>query len=250
MARLFAYGRVSTDDQTTSAAAQALRLREYADASGLELAGVYIDEDVSGARPLKHRPEGRRLWDAVQPGDVVVFTKVDRAFRSLVDAVNTLELWKTLGIRVHILDFGVDLATPAGQLFFQQLVSFAQFERAILGQRLKEAVAHLKREARPFSNFRPFGWQRAGSGKVKRFDPLPEERELGQRVVAMRKAGQSWLQIATTLHREGVMKPGKAKAVRAGRYRGAFYLETEVRRLHRAALAGFPIAPREAVGRG
>lgn len=244
MERLHLYARVSTDDQATSASAQTVRLREFAVGSGLSVAGLYVDEDVSGARPLKHRPEGKKLWDAVQPGDFVAFTKVDRAFRSLVDAVNTLEFWTNVGVRVRILDLGVDLASPAGLLFFQQLVAFAQFERSILGQRLKEAIAHLRREDRPYSNFRPFGWQRAGVGKQKHFEPLLDERALGQRVVTMREEGSSWQAIASTLMREGVVKPGKAKAVKAGHYRGAFYLETEVRRLFQAAKAGYPIARR------
>jgi len=249
LARLHLYARVSTDDQATSASAQAARLKEFAADSGIPLAGLYVDEDVSGAKPLKHRPEGKRLWDAVERGDTVAFTKVDRAFRSLVDAVTTLELWTNIGVRVRILDLGIDLATPAGQLFFQQLVSFAQFERALLGQRLREAVAHLKREGRPFSNFRPFGWRRAGTGKQKRFEALEDERALGWRVVSMRDDGRSWAEIAMAFYREGILKPGKAKAVRAGKYRGAYYLEAEVRRLFRATKAGFPIEPRETVGR-
>ena len=244
MSRLFGYARVSTGHQETSATVQGLRLREYAAKNGLAIAGVFIDQDVSGAKPLKLRPEGQKLWDALQPGDTVAVTKVDRAFRSLVDAAGTLEVWQRLGIKVVILDCGLDLSSPAGQLFFAQLASFAQFERQLLGQRLKEAIGHLRSQGRPFSNYRPFGWQRAGTGKRKRFVPLPEERALGDRVVAMRRGGSSWAEIATQLHREGITKPGKAAAVRAGKYRGAFYLETECRRLHRAALAGWPVAPR------
>jgi DNA invertase Pin-like site-specific DNA recombinase len=244
MSRVLGYARVSTDQQETSATVQERRLREYAEKSGLDLVGVYVDQDVSGAKPLKHRPQGKRLWDELQPGDTVAFTRVDRAFRSLVDAASTVEIWEQLGIRVVILDCGLDLTSPAGQLFFSQLVAFAQFERQILGQRLKEAIGHLRSEGLPFSNYRPFGWQRTGTGKRKRFVPLPEERALGEMVVTMRQAGDSWAEIAMRLHREGVIKPGKAAAVRAGKYRGAFYLETECRRLHRAALAGWPVAPR------
>lgn len=248
MNHLHGYARVSTDQQETSSTVQEQRLRAFAMTSGLELAEVYVDEDVSGAKPMKMRPAGKRLWDAIQPGDTIAFTKVDRAFRSLVDAATTLEIWKNLGVHVVILDVGIDVASPAGELFFSQLVAFAQFERKLLGQRLKEALGHLKREGRPFSNYRPFGWQRVGAGKSTRFAPLDSERELGQRVVEMREQGLSWTTIATAFYNEGVVKPGKAKAVRAGRYRGAYYLETEVRRLHRAALAGWPIAPRSQVG--
>jgi DNA invertase Pin-like site-specific DNA recombinase len=247
MAKLHLYGRVSTDDQATSVSVQVRRLQEYAATEGTEVAGLYVDEDVSGAKPLKHRPAGKQLWDAVAPGDVVVFMKVDRAFRSLSDAVNTLEIWQQLGVSVRILDCGVDLSTPAGQLFFSQLVGFAQFERALISQRLKDAVAQCKREKRPFANLRPYGWQRVGTGKAKRFEPLEEERQLAKRVVAMRDAGMEWSQISTDLIREGVIKPGKAAAKRQGNYRGVWYLDGEVRRLYRAAVAGFPIAPRDAV---
>ncbi len=242
--KIHLYGRVSTDQQELSATVQEQRLRAFASTSGLELAGVYVDEDVSGAKPLKQRPAGKRLWDAIAPGDTVAFTKVDRAFRSLMDAANTLDVWKKLGVHVIILDVGIDVTSAAGELFFNQLVSFAQFERALLGQRLRETIGHLRREGRPYSNYRPYGWQRVGSGKHKRFAPLVAERELGQRVVGMREKGLSWAAIATALYDEGIIKPGKAKAARAGRHRGAYYLETEVRRLHRAAQADWPIEPR------
>jgi len=244
MTRLFGYARVSTGHQENSATLQGLKLREYAAKNDLVVAGIFVDQDVSGARPLKLRPEGKKLWDALKPGDTVGVTKVDRAFRSLVDAAGTLEVWNSLGVRLVILDCGLDLGSPAGQLFFGQLAVFSQFERQLLGQRLREVIGYLKSEGRPYSNFRPFGWQRAGVGKRTRFVALPEERELGQRVVEMREQGLSWAAIATALYDEGIIKPGKAKAVRAGKYRGGFYLETECRRLCGAALAGFPIAPR------
>ena len=247
MERVRLYARVSTDDQKTSASAQVQRLEEFALAEGKEVAGLYVDEDVSGAKPLKLRPQGKLLWDATEPGDVVVFTKVDRAFRSLSDAVTTLEVWQQLGVSVRILDTGMDLATPAGQLFFSQLVGFAQFERALLGQRLKEAYAECRREGRPYGNSRPFGWRKIGTGKNKRFEPLEWERELGQRVVAMREAGDSWAEIATDFYREGISKPGKANAVRSRQWRGVYYLENELRQLYLATLADFPISPRRSL---
>jgi putative DNA-invertase from lambdoid prophage Rac len=236
MGRLLAYGRVSTDDQATSAEAQAVRLREFAERSGMELGGVFIDEDVSGAKPLQHRPQGRMLWDMVRPGDAVAFTKVDRCFRSLADAANTLQTWKNVGVAVHILDLGIDVSTPAGELFFSQLAAFAQFERAMIGQRIREAMGHLKRNGRPYSSTRPLGWVRSGDA----WAPCEAERRLGERVVELRAAGATWAGIARTFAVEGVSKPGKARQARAGRGRGLWYLESDIRRLWKAASAGFP----------
>ena len=175
----------------------------------------------------------------------MAFTKVDRAFRSLVDAASTVDIWQQLGVRVVILDCGLDLSSPAGQLFFSQLVAFAQFERQILGQRLKEALGHMRKEKRPYNNLRPFGWQRVGAGKLAKFQPLEAERALGREVVAQRAEGRSWQEIAIAIMERGVTKPGKS--ANGSRSRGVWYLESDVRRLHRAAVAGFPIAPRGSI---
>jgi DNA invertase Pin-like site-specific DNA recombinase len=247
MGRLFGYGRVSTDDQATSAEAQAARLREFASGKGLQLAGLYVDEDVSGALPMKARPQGKRLWDALAPGDTVAFTKVDRCFRSMADAATTLALWKQLGVRVTIIDLGIDVGTPSGDLMFHQLASFASFERAMIGQRIREALAHRKATGKPYGRSRPFGWIKAGEGKDTRWVPCHDERRLAERVVALRDAGGTLAGIARQLAQEGVTKPGKAKAARAGRYRGCWYLEADVDRLYRAAKAKFPILPRDEV---
>jgi DNA invertase Pin-like site-specific DNA recombinase len=245
--RLFGYARVSTDDQATSADAQAARLKEFAASCGLQLAGLYVDEDVSGALPLKARPNGKRLWDALAPGDTVAFTKVDRCFRSMADAATTLALWKQLGVRVNIIDLGIDVSSPAGELFFNQLASFAAFERQMIGQRIKEALAHRKATGRPYGTSRPLGWVKTGVGKDTRWVPCHDERRLAERVVALREAGGTLAGIARQLARENVTKPGKAKDARVGRYRGCYYLEADVDRLYRAARAGFPIAPRDEI---
>ena len=247
MGRLFGYGRVSTNDQATSADCQAARLREFAAGKGLQLAGLYVDEDCSGALPLKARPQGKQLWDALTTGDTVAFTKVDRCFRSMADAATTLALWKQIGVRVNIIDLGIDVNSPAGELFFNQLASVASFERQIIGQRIKEALAHRKATGRPYGRSRPLGWMKEGDGKDTRWVPCQAERRLAERVVALRDAGRTLAGIARELAQEGVTKPGKRRDAKAGRYRGCWYLEADIDRLFRASKAGFPILPRDEV---
>ena len=247
MGRLFGYGRVSTADQATSAEAQAARLKAFAVTSGMELAGLFVDEDVSGAMPLKARPQGKQLWDAIAPGDTVAFTKVDRCFRSMADASTTLALWQQLGVRVNIIDLGIDVSSPAGELFFNNLASFAAFERQMIGQRIKEALAHRKATGRPYGRSRPLGWMKQGVGKDTRWVACHDERRLAERVVALRDAGGTLAGIARQLAQEGVTKPGKRRDAKAGRYRGYWYLEADIDRLFRASKAGFPILPRDEV---
>jgi DNA invertase Pin-like site-specific DNA recombinase len=129
MGRLYGYVRVSTGDQENSVLNQSERIQELAAKEGLPLEHVYVDEDVTARIPLKDRPQGRLLWDVLDPGDTVAFNRVDRVFRSVSDASQTVQIWQQRGIRAIIMDLGIDLATPAGRMFFHQLASFAEFER-------------------------------------------------------------------------------------------------------------------------
>ncbi len=230
--KLYLYGRVSTDDQQTSADAQLAKLKEFAEKHSLEVGGEYIDEDVSGKIPLQERPKGKLLWNLIQPGDAIAFTKVDRCFRSLVDAASTLEKWKTLGIRVHILDLGIDVNTPAGELFFSQLAAFAQFERAMIGLRVREAQAHNRRTGKPYNKTRPIGWRRQGDCYV----PLQSERKLAERIISWRDRGESLPTIALRLCKENLRSAG-----------GSWLRPSEVRRLEIAARAGYPKIPRRSL---
>jgi DNA invertase Pin-like site-specific DNA recombinase len=223
--KLYLYGRVSTDDQQTSADAQLAKLKEFAAKSGLELGGEYIDEDVSGKVPLQERPKGKDLWNLIQPGDAIAFTKVDRCFRSLVDAACTLDKWKTLGIRVHILDLGIDVSTPAGELFFNQLAAFAQFERSMIGLRVREAQAHRRSTGKPYNTSRPIGWRRQGDCYV----PLQSERKLAEQIISWRDRGESLPRIALRLCKANIRNAG-----------GTWLRPSQVRRLEIAGRAGYP----------
>src|SRR4051812_45312312 len=85
--RVACYARVSTEDQAErqTVAAQTDFLRRYCDLHGLPVAGVYVDDGISGATPLEDRPEGRRLLQDAESGafTVVSVYRLDRLGRSL-----------------------------------------------------------------------------------------------------------------------------------------------------------------------
>jgi len=240
----YGYARVSTDAQDNSLENQEQRIREFAEKEGVRLAGIFVDEDVSGSVPLRLRPQGKILWDALDPGDTVVFCKVDRVFRSVLDAAETVNTWQERQVRCVILDLGIDLATPAGRMFFHQLASFAEFERAMTGQRTREIAAYLKKQGRPYGGARPFGWQKVGRGRDARFEPLDSEREIAFRVLDLKEQGKSYRDIAWILAKDRTVKPGK-KWTDTGK--GVWYSVSEVHALCQAARLGFPVAPRAAL---
>lgn len=74
-------------------------------------------------------------------GDALVVAKVDRLSRSLFDFTTVMERSRKQGWALVALDVGVDTTTPAGELVANTMASFAHFERRIIGQRTKDALA-------------------------------------------------------------------------------------------------------------
>ena len=153
MKRAVLYLRVSTIDQTT--ANQERELREVASRMGCEIIRVYKDHGISGAKSRNERPEfDRLLRDAAQRKfDVVMAWSVDRLGRSLQDLVGFLSELHALRIDLFLHQQGLDTTTPGGKAMFQMMGVFAEFERAIIAERvragLRRAVSEGKTLGRP-----------------------------------------------------------------------------------------------------
>jgi DNA invertase Pin-like site-specific DNA recombinase len=149
--RVGIYVRVSTADQ--KAEMQERELREYAGARRWEIAKVYADLGVSGANAS--RPALNQLFaDCLRRKlDVVLVWKFDRFARSLRQLVTALEEFNRMGISFVSATEGVDTTIPSGELVFQIFGAIAQFERALISERVKagltQAVRNGKRLGRP-----------------------------------------------------------------------------------------------------
>src|ERR1700692_2588103 len=151
--RVAIYLRVSTLDQTT--ANQERELREVASRMGCEVVKVYRDHGVSGAKGRDERPQFDRLChDATQRQfDAIMAWSVDRLGRSLQDLVKFLSEIHALKVDLYLHQQGLDTTTPAGKAMFQMMGVFAEFERAMIQERvragLKRAVDEGKQLGRP-----------------------------------------------------------------------------------------------------
>lgn len=87
------------------------------------------------------RPVYERVLKKLRPNDTLVVLDLDRAFRSVVDAVTEVEKLRTRGVQFQIVNLQVDTSTPAGHLVFVVLSAFAEFERRTLIQRTREGLA-------------------------------------------------------------------------------------------------------------
>ena len=143
------YTRVSTDEQATSGLglkAQRTLIEAECDRRGWELVQVFEDAGASG-KALSGRPALAQALEAIRGGDAgaLVVAKLDRLSRSLLDFASFMEDARKEGWALVILDLGVDTTTPSGEMIANVMATFAQFERRLIGQRTKDALAVKKR---------------------------------------------------------------------------------------------------------
>jgi DNA invertase Pin-like site-specific DNA recombinase len=146
--RVAVYARVSTDGQTV--ANQRRELEAAAERHGWEVVEVFEDKGISGAKGRKDRPAMKRMMEGVarREFDLVAAWSVDRLGRSLQDLIGFLEELRAKRVDLYLHQQGLDTTTPAGEALFGMLGVFAQFERAMIRERVNAGLARAKAEGK------------------------------------------------------------------------------------------------------
>jgi len=139
------YVRVSTAEQADSGlglAAQRTTLTLEAGRRGWQLLGVFEDAGLSG-KTVANRPGLDEALALLQAGGAaaLVVAKLDRLSRSLLDFAALMQRSRLQGWSLIALDLGVDTTTPSGEMIANVMATFAQFERRLIAQRTKDALA-------------------------------------------------------------------------------------------------------------
>lgn len=197
---VYSYTRVSTTaqaDEGESLGAQQRRVEGYAMQHDLIVERHFVERGVSGSVPLVERPEGKTLLAILEPGDVIITPKLDRMFRSALNALGVLEGLKQQGVSLHMIDLGGDVTgNGISKLVFTILSAVAEAER----DRIRERITDQKTRGRFLGGSRPFGWQIAADGQL---EPLESERKALLEMRRMQKAGKSLRAIATAMQERG-----------------------------------------------
>ncbi len=144
MPRTFAYVRVSTTSQTTGNQIQEI------EAAGFKVEPHrVVTETISGSVATAQRRGFTRLVDKLEPGDVLVVTKLDRLGRNAMDVGSTVAKLAEAGVRVHCLALGgVDLTSSTGKLAMNVINAVAEFERDLLIERTQAGLSRAKAEGK------------------------------------------------------------------------------------------------------
>ena len=213
MRRAWGYCRISVSrsgEETDSLDMQRRTIEAICVAEGFELAGVYSDPGVSGSVPFGERQGGSELLSVVQSGDIIVALKLDRAFRSSQDALNTLEFLKQKGVGLFLKDLGGDVTSSSvSALVFSLLASVANFERARIGERIADSKQYLKGQNRFLGGKHvPFGYSKEERDGRAYLEPVPEiieqARSMKAQGLSLRRAAQAFQAQGHTVSHCGV----------------------------------------------
>jgi DNA invertase Pin-like site-specific DNA recombinase len=139
------YLRVSTDKQTVQNQREALTA--IAMQRGWQVTAEYNDAGISGAKGRDKRPGlDKALKDATRARyDVLMVWAIDRLGRSLQDLLATMQVLEASRVDLFIDRQALDTTTPTGKLMFQMCGAFAEFERAMIVQRVNAGLARARK---------------------------------------------------------------------------------------------------------
>jgi DNA invertase Pin-like site-specific DNA recombinase len=200
MKKVGIYLRVSTDGQTT--ANQRRELEAVAARSGWEIVGFYEDAGISGAKGRDKRPGfDRLLKDATSRKiNMIAAWSVDRLGRSLQDLVGFLGELQAVGCNLYLHQQALDTTTPSGRAMFQMCGVFAEFERAMIVDRVKAGLARAKAKGLEIGRgkIKPDEHGKVGLSKDEKRWGMSRD-ELEKRILSLHKGGTGMLKIGKTL---------------------------------------------------
>lgn len=197
----FGYIRVSTLQQANdgdSLETQLKQITSYASLKGYDipLENFITEKGVSGSLEFEKRPEGERLFNLLEFGDALIFSKLDRAFRNTRNALNTLHELKQRGISVHFIDLGGDVTNDGiGSVIFTILSAFATFERERIATRIREVKQVQKADGKFLGGFTRFGYKVVEDRLVKDRSQqkiIKEMKDMKRRGMSLRRISK-WL---------------------------------------------------------
>jgi putative DNA-invertase from lambdoid prophage Rac len=185
----------------------------------LTLDDVVVEEGVSGSVPVNERECGAPLFVRLKRGDIVIAAKLDRLFRSALDALKVVEDMKKRGVAIHLLDLGGDISSDGlSKLFLTIATAFAEEERDRIRERVSQSKTDQKARGRYLGGIVPFGFRVGDDGDLV---PHAAEQAAIHEMVALRAQRKPLRAIAAAMAAKGykISHEGVSRVVRAERGR-------------------------------
>lgn len=148
--RVGCYERVSTEEQALrgfSIETQIDNLTEYCNKNKMKIVDHYTDEGISGAKPPTKRPALKRLLEDIEANriDMVLFTKLDRWFRSVKEYYKVQEILEAHNVEWKAIHEDYDTTTANGRMAITIFLAIAQNEREKTSERIQVVFEHKRK---------------------------------------------------------------------------------------------------------
>jgi DNA invertase Pin-like site-specific DNA recombinase len=176
---------------------QRTRAEAWAVANSYEVTAIFSDEGISGKK-TSNRPGLARALDAVcQSRGALVVYSLSRLARSTRDALNISDRLTKAGADLVSLSEKIDTTSAAGKMVFRMLAVLAEFERDLISERTKSALALKKSRGQRVGQV-PFGYDIDDDGVT--LVPNKIEQTTLAEMRKMRSNGMTWRRIADELN--------------------------------------------------
>jgi len=197
------YVRVSTEDQAREGISldhQRAKIRAYCELKDFELVSIIEDAGI-GAKNL-NRPGAQKVIRLAKSKrvDAVVVYKLDRMFRSTIDALETTQQFDKWGVSFHSIQETLDTKSAMGRFFFTLTAGLAEMERGIIGERTRAALKHKKERGEYTGGGIPFGYDITGDGHL--VENLAEQKTI-RLIRKLKMEGHTLRSICKELEAEG-----------------------------------------------
>lgn len=203
MQRAIGYIRVSTTGQAeegVSLAAQKEKISAWATLNDVELVAVRADEGISGKSSDNREALQAAIETACDLKAILVVYSISRMSRSTKDTLAIAEHLEKAGADLVSLSEQIDTTSAAGKMVFRMMAVLAEFERDLVSERTKAALAHKRARGQRVGNI-AYGYRLADDGEMLKEDD--QEQSVLKSIIRLRKKGHSLQKIADKLNSKG-----------------------------------------------
>lgn len=168
---------------------EALSIQTYCLERQWFLTDTIRDSNCSWSLEFHERENGKKLTEMLQPGDVVLCSKLERIVSSSQEAVQLIRNFKKNSTQLHIIELGGDVTSFEFNINFETIAEmFSSLEKRKSAERIKGVKQRQRQQGRYLGGSRPFGYMIHQNGRLIE---NPMEQKVLQKIVDLKKEGKS-----------------------------------------------------------
>ena len=147
------------------------------------------DSNCSWNLEFHKRENGKKLIDILQPGDVVLCSKLERIVSSSQEAVKLIRDFKEKSAQLHVIELGHDITSSEFNVNFEMIAEmFSSLEKRKSAERIRGVKQRQRQQGRYLGGSRPFGYMIHENGRLIE---NPMEQRVLKRIMDLKKEGKS-----------------------------------------------------------